>query len=96
MSSSTCSDSWWHQSPKTPLAFTQDGEVTLNLAAAAQKLEALAAELPMQDEDVASTPSPTADVAPADAGTPWTKEVLTTLSACLGSWAGMKSPSQYL
>ena len=70
--------------------------MTLNLAAAAQKLEALAAELPMQHEDLASTPSPTADVAPADAGTPWTKEVLTTLSACLGPWAGMKSSSQSL
>ena len=61
----------------------QDGEVTLNLAAAAQKLEALATRQPMQEEDQATTPPVTADVAPADAGTPWTKEVISALSICL-------------
>ena len=54
----------------------QDGDVTLNLAAAAQKLEGMATEQP-EEEEVAATPPPTADVAPGDPGTPWTKEVTT-------------------
>jgi len=52
----------------------QDGDVTLDLAAAAQKLEAMVTDLPEED-DVAATPPPMADRAPADMGTPWTKEV---------------------
>lgn len=49
--------------------------MTLNLAAAAQKLEAMVREEPDEDEDMAATPPATADVAPGDMGTPWTKEV---------------------
>ena len=58
----------------TVLAGKQDGDITLNLAAAAQRLEAMATEQP-EEEEVAATPPPTADVAPGDMGTPWTKEV---------------------
>ncbi len=54
----------------------QDGDVTLNLAAAAQKLENMVTEQP-DEEEVAATPPPAADVAPGDMGTPWTKEVAT-------------------
>ena len=63
----------------------QDGEVTLNLAAAAQKLENMVEEQP-DDNEVAATPPPAADVAPGDMGTPWTKEVATldTQEACRG------------
>ena len=57
------------------LAPKQDGDVTLNLAAAAEKLEALGTEQPCEKE-VAATPPPTAEVAPGDIGTPWTKEVV--------------------
>ena len=53
----------------------QDGDVTLNLAAAAQKLEAMVRQEPDEYEDMAATPPATADVAPGDMGTPWTKEV---------------------
>ncbi len=53
----------------------QDGDVTLNLAAAAEKLEAIIRGQPDEDKDVAATPPATADMAPGDMGTPWTKEV---------------------
>ncbi len=58
----------------TVSAGKQDGDITLNLAAAAQRLEAMATEQP-EEEEVAATPPPTAEVAPGDMGTPWTKEV---------------------
>lgn len=53
----------------------QDGDVTLNLAAAAEKLEAMTTEVPIEEEILAETPPPTSEVAPMDMGTPWTKEV---------------------
>ena len=65
----------------TVSAGKQDGDITLNLAAAAQKLEAMATEQP-EEEEVAATPPPTADVAPGDMGTPWTKEVA-NLAPCV-------------
>lgn len=49
--------------------------MTLKLAAAAEKLEALVRQEPDEYEDMAATPPATADVAPGDTGTPWTKEV---------------------
>lgn len=64
----------------TLLACKQDGDVTLNLAAAAHMLEAMVTEQP-EESQMAVTPPPTADVAPDDLGTPWTKEV-TDLATC--------------